>query len=131
MSHPLREAISLGIFSLLDFGGGYLIASFNEAFFDSGYKKLFSGKDNLDTPDTAMGSLAIRISLQILSTAFVGSELRSLIHGPKDVDGFSAILFILGISQQPKLFCKLQALGDLVLTELGYRSVSPPPTEKS
>lgn len=126
----IREQVHLGFFSLLDLTAGYGIARANDAFFSNGYKRFLQGKENEDTENTALWSVAVRAGLQILFSTFVGYEVRNLIHPSDQLDGFSGFLFLLGFVQQPKLIEKLDILWKEMMARLGYSTIHKPLVEQ-
>lgn len=109
MGTRLYEYLRLAYNSTLDFSAGYTVASLNDEFFSS---KWFHGsnlKTNKEESEgTSLFSLGIRIWLQLMITALVGSEVRNLLFPEEALDGFHMVLFVFGIVQQPEFLKRLK-----------------------
>lgn len=111
MSNALMTYLRLAWDATLDFSAAYTVAQITDAFFDSSWMKGSNLVTNTPSdPETNIFSLAIRLWLQLMATTLVGSEIRSLIFPEDKLDGFSLILFIFGLVQQPKFLEKLTDL---------------------
>lgn len=125
MSSRLYALGRLAFNSTLDFATGYTIAAINDSFFNSSWFNTMSMHSNLDEgPVLGMFSLIMRLWLQLMMTALVGSEARALLLPEDQMDGFSTILFIFGLIQQPHFIERLKLLQDQVVRSVNGGSGS-------
>lgn len=129
MSSKLYDVVKLAFHSTLDFSGAYTIAQLNDAFFGNAWlnNKLDQGINDVDSSMEHMWSLVIRVWLQVMMTALIGSEVRYLFFPADQQDTFSIVLFVMGIVQQPGLFKRLGELEQYVVNRINGWGLYPPP----
>lgn len=116
VSARLADIMRLIWNSTLDFSVAYTIAQVNDAFFGASWQKVLDfGVNAPQDGSSSILSLAIRCWLQVIVTALVGSEARTMLLPTEQLENsFSLVLFIIGIAQQPGLWDRLQSLTSMI-----------------